>query len=384
MKKILCCLLALTLAISLLTVAAAPAAADADPDPEIVTYIYGDLNVYDASSALFLTAGSRFYARQEIDGEPFDPPAFGEWVSVDPTPVTPGPALFGREERPYYLCTVDDEIPEGMGMSGGMLIEDEEQGFLSYKTCAFVTGPHKDILIESPSGKTYTEGGVVLLEPGEEVYLSFSLSGGNTIPSSAWSPDPEQILISGWYPEPLTDAGFTVPDPVTVNGNTYLAVSAKDLAPGTEATIPIWFIQLRSISLGFDKAPVVYRGTLTFRVAGEVTPPVDPPANEILLGDVDSDGKVTASDARLALRRSVDLETFEPGSDAFTAADVDFDGKITAADARLILRAAVGLEELKKPAEPGIKDPDPLDPGIQDPIDPGIPVPVDPDKPVDM
>ena len=64
------------------------------------------------------------------------------------------------------------------------------------------------------------------------------------------------------------------------------------------------------------------------------------------IGDVDKDAKVTASDARLALRAAVGLETYASGSEEFVAADVDFDGKVTASDARLILRAAVGLEEL--------------------------------------
>ncbi len=62
-------------------------------------------------------------------------------------------------------------------------------------------------------------------------------------------------------------------------------------------------------------------------------------------GDVDADGKITAADARLALRKSVNLETF---TDAQTkAADVDGKPNVTAADARLILRASVGLETLK-------------------------------------
>ncbi|MBR5424497.1 MAG: leucine-rich repeat protein [Clostridia bacterium] len=63
-------------------------------------------------------------------------------------------------------------------------------------------------------------------------------------------------------------------------------------------------------------------------------------------GDVDNDGSITASDARLALGRAVDLETFPVGSAEYTACDVDNDGSITASDARLILRAAVGLETL--------------------------------------
>ncbi len=63
-------------------------------------------------------------------------------------------------------------------------------------------------------------------------------------------------------------------------------------------------------------------------------------------GDADGDGKVTASDARIALRIAVELENIAPGSEAYKAANVDGDGKVTASDARLILRAAVGLEEL--------------------------------------
>lgn len=64
-------------------------------------------------------------------------------------------------------------------------------------------------------------------------------------------------------------------------------------------------------------------------------------------GDVDGDGKISAADARLALRRSVGLEDYKEGSDKFLACDVDFDGKVSAADARLILRASVGLENPK-------------------------------------
>ena len=65
------------------------------------------------------------------------------------------------------------------------------------------------------------------------------------------------------------------------------------------------------------------------------------------LGDPDNDGNVTAADARIALRRSVELENFAADTPEFIACDVDFNGTVNAADARAILRAAVGLEELK-------------------------------------
>ena len=58
-------------------------------------------------------------------------------------------------------------------------------------------------------------------------------------------------------------------------------------------------------------------------------------------GDVDGDGKVTAADARAALRFSVRLET--PTAAQKQAADMDADGIITASDARTILRMAVNL-----------------------------------------
>ena len=73
------------------------------------------------------------------------------------------------------------------------------------------------------------------------------------------------------------------------------------------------------------------------------------------LGDINRDGQITSEDARLALRASVGLETYEPGSVELLAGDVNFDGQITADDARSILRAAVDLEDPAtwvKPAEP--------------------------------
>lgn len=58
-------------------------------------------------------------------------------------------------------------------------------------------------------------------------------------------------------------------------------------------------------------------------------------------GDLDSDGKVTASDARLLLRASAKMDNL---TGAFSiAADVNLDGKITAADARKTLLVAANM-----------------------------------------
>ena len=58
-------------------------------------------------------------------------------------------------------------------------------------------------------------------------------------------------------------------------------------------------------------------------------------------GDVDLNGKVTAADARLALRKSAKLENLS--SDQFRNADVNGDSMVSSTDARLILRYAAGL-----------------------------------------
>lgn len=60
-------------------------------------------------------------------------------------------------------------------------------------------------------------------------------------------------------------------------------------------------------------------------------------------GDLDNDGKITAADARIALRLAVGLE--EMTDSLAYAADIDGDNKVTAADARILLRIAVGLED---------------------------------------
>lgn len=67
--------------------------------------------------------------------------------------------------------------------------------------------------------------------------------------------------------------------------------------------------------------------------------------NGVHLGDVDSNGQITASDARLILRYSAKLEKFTDTQ--ILSSDINADGKVTAADARLLLRYVAGLVILK-------------------------------------
>ena len=66
-------------------------------------------------------------------------------------------------------------------------------------------------------------------------------------------------------------------------------------------------------------------------------------AETYLNGDVDNDGRVSASDARLTLRAGAGLEKLSPV--AAEAADVNGDGRITAKDARSILRYAARISD---------------------------------------
>ena len=67
-----------------------------------------------------------------------------------------------------------------------------------------------------------------------------------------------------------------------------------------------------------------------------------------LIGDVDGNNEITASDARFTLRASVGLEEIKKDTLTEISADANRDTYITAADARLILRCSVGLESLEK------------------------------------
>ena len=77
-------------------------------------------------------------------------------------------------------------------------------------------------------------------------------------------------------------------------------------------------------------------------------PDFDTSSGKYMLGDVNLDGKITAADARLALRISAKLENYPAtDSDVFKNSDVNADGKITAADARIILRVSAGLSDFE-------------------------------------
>lgn len=70
------------------------------------------------------------------------------------------------------------------------------------------------------------------------------------------------------------------------------------------------------------------------------------PVYDILLGDMDETGSLSAADARIVLRASVKLENLDEYMSI--VADADLNGQVSAADARIVLRASVKLEDITK------------------------------------
>ena len=85
------------------------------------------------------------------------------------------------------------------------------------------------------------------------------------------------------------------------------------------------------------------------------------------LGDVNGDGKISASDARTVLRSAAKLQNLT--EDESKAADIDSSGKVTASDARIILRISAKLDSIDNyiKDEPPAEDPPAEDPPAEDP-----------------
>lgn len=79
---------------------------------------------------------------------------------------------------------------------------------------------------------------------------------------------------------------------------------------------------------------------------GAVAEKISNPINVIdyIIGDMTGDGKVTAADARIALRLSAKLENMTEL--LLVCGDVNKDGKVNASDARIILRCAANLDSI--------------------------------------
>lgn len=139
---------------------------------------------------------------------------------------------------------------------------------------------------------------------GKAVTCSAKVSGGSGKYSCVFDIYCDNELVITSEPSDSPEFTFTVPQ----SGNYYAVVTVTDSA-----------------------------STVTTASGGEMT--VNDKAQ---VGDANLDGKITAADARFALRCAAKLETYDES--LLYALDVNGDGKVTAADARKILRISAKLE----------------------------------------
>lgn len=127
--------------------------------------------------------------------------------------------------------------------------------------------------------------------------------------------------------------------PTGADGNDYIIDYEKKTVTVFPAdTNPVSVLEFRSkfneeLLFGEDAFTVV--SGLKFVCGDEYT--------IILKGDVNSDGRITASDARTILRIAARLET--PGETVTDSADINSDGRITSAEARSVLRFSARLSQ---------------------------------------
>lgn len=94
-------------------------------------------------------------------------------------------------------------------------------------------------------------------------------------------------------------------------------------------------------------------------------------AKTLRRGDVNSDGSITATDARTILRAAATLTTLT--DEQKLVADVDGNGKVTAKDARMVLRVSAKLDpdfepiEIEDPTEPTTEEPTTEEPTTEEP-----------------
>ncbi len=94
-------------------------------------------------------------------------------------------------------------------------------------------------------------------------------------------------------------------------------------------------------------------------------------AKTLRRGDVNSDGSITATDARMILRAAATLTTLT--DEQKLVADVDGNGKVTAKDARMVLRVSAKLDpdfepiEIEDPTEPTTEEPTTEEPTTEKP-----------------
>ncbi len=143
-------------------------------------------------------------------------------------------------------------------------------------------------------------------------------------------PDSVSIIGQGAFFNCTSLASITIPDSVEIiKDEAFLAEGDMDVYYGGSPS------KWNNTVVGEDNIKLL-NATIHFEKEDE--------APDIVAGDANGDGKITAADARIALRISAKVDSLEKYNLTAEVLDVTGDGKLTAADARKILRIAAKIE----------------------------------------
>ena len=158
---------------------------------------------------------------------------------------------------------------------------------------------------------------------------------------------------------PTTDETTTVP-PTTEPTTVPPATEATTVPPVTTTEVPTTD---ETTTVPPTTEPTTVPPTTTTQVPSTEETTTEPPEittekpseinPDFMKGDVIRDKRITASDARAALRFAAKIDV--PSAEQFKAADVNEDGRLNAMDARLILRVAAKLDVFEEESEPESK-----------------------------
>ena len=269
----------------------------------------------------------------------------------------------------YYRCNVcgsvtpDYKYTATVSSHDLVHVPDQAPGCYTagWKDYAYCTKcSYTTITVLPATGHTWKDYGSkapTCSEPGTPEYRVCTTCGASTQGSALqnrggdllWSPTPHNVVPVTGVAATCSKAGSKSHYECTMCKQSFADADAKHPLTAAQVAVPKQEHEYGDWKI-VKQPTATTEGTVecVCRLCGaKQTEKIAPLAPSYKLGDVDADGEITAADARLALRRAVDLETYAKGSKEFLACDVDKDNEVTAADARKILRAAVDLEDPK-------------------------------------
>lgn len=228
----------------------------------------------------------------------------------------------------------------------GKASTETETGLTDGKKCS-VCGQilkEQEIIDKLPVGHVheYTDT-VVAPTCKDKGYTKHECACGNSyIDSYVEKTDVHTPVVIPGKAATTTETGLTDGEKCSVCGTVTKEQTVIDKIPEDHKHTPGEWVVVTPAEVGVEGKEVKKCSDCNAVVEERVIPALENPDADIMLGDVNKDGKITAADARLALRISAKLDTADEYR--FVAADMDKNGKITAADARKILRISAKLD----------------------------------------